>query len=1086
MDFKYNVKKENVSTYNPLEYTEAQMSFTNIKQEDADAHPQTLFDRGQTLQDKLLGMGIETVDSKQMQNNAISFEDRVNATKEFARTQAATMAKTTKAFGNSAEMDAIIRMVNGLNSLLEGDIPKINGRVDTDVLKQKHLKGYEAAINACQYYLDTKTPKYAWTKRRYRRVEAMKLALEKERELLSVVVANIADQKYKAEDLTDVQTPRDLLAKSNSLKVIGTAELQVEGNSTDVYRVRLTVNGKEGWYYFKQNLKPVGDDLKGFIDRRLRQLGNSKQHMGDSKKEEARLNGKIDEKDYDYGQEFLNKMKDKLASVSESVKDTRALNKRYLSFLGHDFDKVFQSLTEYNARAEESKTTLIALKADLAKAKKEGVKLAQDALEAQIKAHKVFEPMDEYQWLVKMAKSKDNPLGLNLSKDKALFDILKRMSKEEDSKNKEGGNNRISRFFTVTLGKEIEAYGQQADRSNASNDEVMAKNNTATYRMANLFGFNDVVTSSESAVINIKLAGNKEATDVSGTISVEAPGVEMLKLVEIAEKNGRKIHYSPTAIRQLVRLQMFDTSVLQTDRHWRNFKCKTQPDLTNYDENKPLTQDIVIDTIGSYDHDMSFGVMDLKDAFKDKENPDGPSVKNGMLPPVIRKIARTSPEAAYYNARLLGGANLNLFENMLSPMPRVGSEYEKTHRDNVKKGRYQYKTITLKELGIKSADELPKRTIEVEGEKRTVYDYNGMTLKKNTLHKDALYICDEKGVEQGHNVIDKYLYNETKLGIMYLNDKDNDTTEMIRASKMLDGSPVPEKFTDKIISRCKAIAKHIKYKEDTSITSLDELKKEEKIDVLVNAMLLHSNLDQIDVTDNSHEKKVLNKDTGYMEHRLRIVIYNLKLQLDTMPPKEKEDLLAEVKVKVLKILDSEKKEEYGDQKDDKEDPNYMEVPTMLHMDKKAYLDIVSMRDRFDTDVKFALHDLGWAEDKIAAFKQRLEQQITDIEKCRDMAEKILAKKYPEKSKLRSFFLEAKDFDQIKDINEIAWDPGMSYFATEDENYLMSDPYFKEFLTQEERQTRLKNTNEHRKIKRMHGLKQDLSSYSTMISGRVGA
>ncbi|MBE5826571.1 MAG: hypothetical protein E7307_08035 [Butyrivibrio sp.] len=1080
MDFKYKVTEKNVSTYNPMEYTRDQMQFTNIKEEDANARPQDLYERGQTLQSKLLGMGMETVNPEEMQQ-PVSFEDRVKATKDFARIQAATMAKTTGIFRNSNEMNTVIKMVNGLNALLEGDVPRLNGMVDANALKQTHLKGFDAAINACQYYLDTKTPKYNWTKKRYRRVEAMKLALEKERELLSVVVSQIADMKFKPEELANIKSTRDLLDKANSHQVIGEAELQIEGNSTDVYRIRLNINGKDGYYYFKQNLKPVGDDLKGFVNRRLGQLAHSKEHSGDARREEARLHGKIDMKDYEFGEEFLTQMKTKLDSASDNIKDSKELNKRYLSFLGHDFDKVFSDLAVYNTKAEESKRTLITMKADLEKAKAENNQLRQKALEANIKEHKVFEKMTEYQWIEQMAKSKKNPLGLSLSKDKELFAVLKRMSLEADPKEQNGGNSRISRFFTMTLGKEIEAYGQQKDRSNASDDEVMAKNNTATYRIANLFGFNDVITSSESAVLNIKLAGKEHSEDVSGTISVEAPGLEMLKLVEIAEKNGKKIHYSPKALRQMVRLQMIDTTFLQTDRHWRNFKCKTKPDLTNYDENKPLNQDIVIESIGSYDHDMSFGVMNLKDAFKQKDNPDGASIKNGMLPPILRKISRTSPEAVYFNARLMGGANLKLFENMKVPTPRIGTGYYDVHERNRRIGYYQSKVIKLKELGVESAEELPKK--QIAGSMETFYEYNGMILKKNDRY--SMYICDEKGEKIGYNILDKYLFTETQLGVKFISTKISDTEKMLETSKMLNGEPITANLKKSILDRCGAIGNHIKF-DDNGMTNLKDLKKEDRVNVLAEAMLLHADLSQIDVSDNEAEKKE-STGTGYIEHKIRTVIYNFKLQLDAMKEKDRTALLAEVKKKVIEKLNAKKVADQQNEENKKsEEAEYMEVPTMLHMDRQAYLDICEMQNHFEDTVKLALHDLGWQEDKIMALKERIVQQKEEIEKCQIMAERILEQMYPEGSKLRSFFLDSDDYAQIKDIKEIAWDPGMSYFATEDENFLMSDENFNEFLSQDERQTRLENTNEHRKIKRMHGLKQNLTSYSTMISGSVKA
>ena len=99
-------------------------------------------------------------------------------------------------------------------------------------------------------------------------------------------------------------------------------------------------------------------------------------------------------------------------------------------------------------------------------------------------------------------------------------------------------------------------------------------------------------------------------------------------------------------------------------------------------------------------------------------------------------------------------------------------------------------------------------------------------------------------------------------------------------------------------------------------------------------------------------------------------------------------------------------------------------------------------------------------------------------------EKVLEKKYPAGSKLRNFFLKEEDYNEITDINEIAWDPGMSYFSTEDENYLMSEEKYNAHLSKTEQQGRLEKTNKHRKIERLHDLKQNLTVYSTMINGKV--
>ena len=1086
MDFKTKTKvtKENVSTFNPMEYTQEEMHFDQFKKDSQS----TLDNRSRTLQQELESTNLGQIQGQM--NAPMSFAERVEKTKSLSRTMASSLSKTWKLFGNSKEMDAVIKNVNGLNALLEGNIPRTqDGRINADTLKQRHLKGYEAALSACQYYLDVKTPKHSWTKKRYRRVEAMKAALEKERELLEVVISNIADQKYKAEDLEDIQTPRDLLSKIRTVEVQGEAELQIEGNSTDVYRVRLNINGKEGWYYFKQNLKPVGDDLPGFVKRRLRQLNNSSSHIGDEKKAEARLFGRIDKQDYELGTQFLNGMSSSISKAADSISDTKELNKRLLTFLGHDFDRIFKELDEYNTRAEQSERERVQLSAELQNAKNQ---MNNDAtvqsLTNRLKYHKVLPKMTEYEWLVRLSKDKTNPLGITVKKDKNLFNILKRMSETEDGLAKiQGGNNRIRRFFTRTLGKEIEAYGQQRERSNASENEVMAKNNTATYRVANLFGFSDVVTSSESAVLNIRLAGAQQADNVSGTISVEAPGLEMLKLVEIAEQQNKKIHYSPKAMRQLVRLQMFDTACMQTDRHWRNFKCMTNPDLQNWDGVTPLKEDIVIESIGSYDHDMSFGNVLLKDAFKDKNDPEGASVKNGMLPPVIRKIKSVGAESSYFRNQIMGEINLSLFENMQMPLPRRECGYYQTHEKNRRSGRYANKTIAVSELGV-DIKELPTKRMKVGDDMITFYVFNGMLLKKSVFGIDNLDICDNEGNTIGLNILDKMGFSERALGLGYMSDSINNTEEMLRSSKMvIGGGAVPTNLVHSILDDCQEISQYLKTKDKDGYTvpkRLSELKPEDQIEVLACAMRLHDSLSKIDFSDNEYETKNISHGTGYIEFRLRAIVYYLKQEVDCLAPAEKDALLDKVKKKVLKGPQKKDKDKPADQKNKTAD-DYIEVPTMLHMDRQAYLDICKMRDNFETDVRYSLQDLGWEEDKIKAFKARIDEQLEQIEKCRTAAEKVLALKYPdENNPLRNFFLNEKDYDSITDIRDIAWDPGMSYFATEDENFLMSDANYTAFLTDEEKNSKLDVTNKHRKIERLHGLKQDMKTYSTMISGVV--
>ncbi len=1101
----WKLTEKNIKTYNPLNYDAEKMNYKN--EVFKDKTKKDLVDTNDVLRKKLLGVELEDINEQEMQQvKNLQFQDRVAATRDFARNQAAEISKTHSVWGNSTEMELVMKMVAGLNSLLEGDIPRdAQGNIRVDELKQRHLKGYEAALNACNYYLEHKNPGRKKTIKRYRRVEKMKLALEKELELLSVVVSNIGDLKYTKEELENIKTPRDLLSKLRATDVQGEAKLQIEGNSTDVYRVYLTVNGKSGFYYFKQNTKPIGDDVSGYASRRIRQLNNSKENKGNPEKEETRLYNKIDDKDYEMGLEFLGKIQKNYEKAKDSVKDTKALEERYKVFFSHDFDRIFEDLNNYNAEAIRLKKTRLSKIAmidvlekqikERAKGQKKHKDIEQktvDRLKKEVAKMKTHECMTEYQWIVKLSKEKD--FGISESTDKALFNILKNMSKVDDKKLSNDTydgkkiNQRISRFFKRTLGKEVELYGQQKERNKAADDELAAKNNTATYRLANKYGFNDVVTSSESAVINIKLAGMKDSAPLSGTISKEAEGLEMMHVVELAEKSGAKLQYSSKALRQLTRLQMFDTACMQTDRHWRNFKCKTKPDLS---KGEKIEGNIVIESIGSYDHDQSFGEVDLKEAFKSTKEGDLSSVKNGMLPPVLRKIKKSSPEAVYYGTVMEGDYYLDILDNMEIPLPKEGTRYYEVHKKNIKHGPYGFKTVTYNDLGLteETARALPEEKIGYN----KVKTYNGIRF---TEQGSQVYLCDEQGEKIGVSILTGYYnrLNETAKGLTILYNastavqfgnahKEEGQTRIAQAFENAKMVGTGEKIDPVVYSDICSISGGLAYKLykkdrgtmlSDNVVPFETLKLEDQIDVARRCIELYSLMQQVDCSGSDEIEQ------GYVQFHIEAIVYHVSQEIKKLDAETREAVLSGAK-KVLRGKIEEKKK--AKKKKSAKEDEYIEVPTMMHMDLDAYQKICEMNNSFE-DVKFILQDLGWNENKINKFKSRLEQQIQDIQKCQVMAEKILAKKYPENSALRKFFLEPDDFKNIKNIKELAWDPGMSYFSTEDENYLMSDSTYRSMITDSVKDEKLKLTNKHRKLERLHGLKQDLTEYFSMVNGEV--
>ena len=108
MDYKYKVTDKNYKTFNPLEYSEEAMNF--VMEDHREKTMDELLNDTANFQQNLLGMEIEEAD-KQMAIPAVKFEDRVEATRSFAREQAAAVAKSHKAFGNSKEMQTIMKMV---------------------------------------------------------------------------------------------------------------------------------------------------------------------------------------------------------------------------------------------------------------------------------------------------------------------------------------------------------------------------------------------------------------------------------------------------------------------------------------------------------------------------------------------------------------------------------------------------------------------------------------------------------------------------------------------------------------------------------------------------------------------------------------------------------------------------------------------------------------------------------------------------------------------------------------------------------------------------------------------------------------
>jgi hypothetical protein len=218
-------------------------------------------------------------------------------------------------------------------------------------------------------------------------------------------------------------------------------------------------------------------------------------------------------------------------------------------------------------------------------------------------------------------------MGLDPTKDAAVITQLRGMKDEA-----------VEKLFRYTLGKEMELYGQMKEKASKNgvrekDESIMAAmNNTATSRLAERYGFGDVITKSKTALVKYQ---RRDGTMVNKlcTVSEEAPGMEYIDVMKKAQKEGLKIVYSPEAMRNLMRLQANDTLTLQIDRHGRNFKCDWEIAGKN----------LIIKTVKAYDNDMSFGNQKLADVFQ--ENAQGETPKYQFLPSMKTKA---KPGTAMY------------------------------------------------------------------------------------------------------------------------------------------------------------------------------------------------------------------------------------------------------------------------------------------------------------------------------------------------------------------------------------------------------------------------------------------------------
>lgn len=1032
--------------------------------------------------------------------------------------------------GDSTEMKLVKKSLNYLNNLMEQKFTKDPSKLFDSISEVNDA--YARVLTACEGYEYTHpAPKYSEGRRRLAQIKNLKVKLVQEQKYFSMIKEQAKLMKSDAtqEDLVKTifgkyDSMREMIANQEEVRALFSI-FQPQGNSKDTYYCIIKdKDGRLRCVYVKKDEKLLNEDPVGYMDRRIRQLEHSKnckqrfwakhdikdedsyetlaaqqeaeiaqwtedmerayEEGNDTKtleeaqkivearsgQEELRLRGKIDDVDYDFAIRFLKTMKDTLSSLEPEKQEAK--KKRYLDFLGHDFDKVFSEWKSYNAKVVRIKVDNEAKKKEKAKYENQGNLGA--AMADSYKLEEELPEQSEYEWIAGHAEE----MGLNLTEDAEILQLFSEYApKEGESKTEQ---HRISKLFQRSLGKEAELYGQQKERGGESDTtDSLASNNTVTTIMANEFGTKNIMCTSQKEYMMFQEAGKETMTKALCIVAEAAEGEELLTIVQQAEKvmkeKGLKepiIYHSPESAAQLLQLDMTDKNCLQTDRHWRNFKCKVKK---TEKDGKPVW---IIQSLKAYDHDQSFGSKDLDTYFMDQKNQkDGEeSEQAGFMSPVLMNVKKTDLLYHFLVQNQKIGVADHTFSQIKKPEPRGAfAEYaQKYKKEHDGKDFFDDK---LKNIGayslIASAGQF-FRMAATDLIKTHPDDWMKILMKEETEDKAQPLTAEEKkkDVEVLLNDSLKLLFNLQKFY-----DKGKGLS-LYRTKKERDEA------ASNLESQTELLGMLIKCKErynKVNLTVLDEYYPE-RVKTF---------------TKQYFDEEIYGKDgkllPGTIEYMIQSIMYLAKNVLandkSLMAAYENEQLEEEMEKirQELKIQPGDPTEEQQEQINRKlKERGFgdfsMEVPTLLHMDKAVFERVKATVDHWP-QLEKKLIDEGWSTEKRMAHLRRMKQFIEQAYKAEKyVKENAKFHGYKEDDIRAKYFLEPDDYKKLKNLTDLATDPAKSYFAVEDKNFLVGVPEYKELLTDAQVAEAVTKSNNLRKQERQ-SLDQ-LNEYHQMINNKI--
>ncbi|MBQ8946608.1 MAG: hypothetical protein IJ058_07310 [Lachnospiraceae bacterium] len=1017
-----------------------------------------------------------------------------------------------------------------------GFLDKETGRFDPDKFTSVIDQLFEATIAACDNYLDThKGSRWFYGSRRKKKINELKDRLLKEQEKYKKTYFAIATGAFLNDRADNIQSPQDLIEHLNVV-TIKDPDYQRQGNSTDVYLVTVTgVDGKQETkrYYMKENLPLLHKDMDGFLKRRSNQLSKSwenrqnvealkKKAAGKKKKtredavktlntlkshqrEELRMeSAHADETDYQNGQELLKLMQDKIDGAG--LEEANVLRQKYAEFFKHDFDELFKKLPKINEEIAKRNVGYMPIGLDEWEEKTDDVSVEITKI---LKTNKL-DPMKIREIpLYTPATFLISELNLTPAADSELIDFINKVAgqkvntqmkteviddtaadaenliqdgdKKKAAKTRFVQTSRLEALFRITMGKEVELYGQVMKNKNKEEAEMAQYNTLATSLLAQDYGFSEEVVNTHVSTAEFERWDGTRANDVV-TLQEIAEGEEWIEVCKKAKRMGKSVRLSPEATRKLVRLQMFDTLCQQQDRHGRNFKCKTKKDKDG---------NLVVYDIKSYDHDQSFASGGLGDNFKEARDEDGKLVraeKNRFLPTTLKVIKKTDPEFRYI---------ANKYFNINVPAPKDLMKEIKEPKYDIKLSSHLKSYLPILGFGMKKVEITEK--VMHDGEWiRTKHDCranpfgihwgdeakNGNAIIASDFKNDKnSWIkkrdSDKERVSKGE--FDRILRNVAKCAViledLFIGDKyaPGETTVQevtsIRKKKNAPKEFSPKNYEAKkfVMGKCLRTQAEMKqWKKDHP----DQFKEVAR--AFKELAELNSKYDFSELTVNVEEAErvcfshLSDKEQEYFKG------FN--------PPKDDYDAAYRMGQDRKKLFpawinetlwsfkqafpdDADVKEAMVDKVDYKPSMKEfmnkngdLEIPGLLHADKAAYDNILKIiKDYEDGILKNKLDGKKLPVDAQEGMYKRAVEMRDRYKYMQERAEKFLKIKYwnkPENDPHRRFFLNPEDYSKLTDVSDYAIDPGDSYLVQDNEQYLSAQPDFQEFMTAEEKNTRL--------------------------------